>query len=345
MTDDNSNLVDMDNLDTFSDSFYEKPADIEVEEVADTSDDAAATSEDKDASAQTEDDDTTQEDTEETDSEDETSEPDNDGDEEVEKEPEPKGKGKGRKSAQERINEITRRAYDAERREAELIKRLEALESREHQASKQEPAKEHLPQGAPDPDAVDEDGEPIYPAGQYDPDFVRDLALFTVKEQIRVEDAAKAERAKAAELERAKEELRTEWSGKLDAYQEVNPDIREDLVELVDTFKDVEPSYGEYLAMTLMQSENGPAIVEYLSQNIGEAQKIVASGPAAATLAIGRLDARMAKVVDSEEKRNSKIVSHAPEPPTSVAKGRKGAPTVRPDTDDQDAFERLFYKK
>jgi hypothetical protein len=43
----------------------------------------------------------------------------------------------------------------------------------------------------------------------------------------------------------------------------------------------------------MMGLDNGPDVMHYLSQNIGEAQKIVASGPAAATIAIGRLDARL----------------------------------------------------
>ena len=101
--------------------------------------------------------------------------------------------------------------------------------------------------------------------------------------------------------------------------------------------------------MTIMQSENGPRIMEYLSQNIGEARNIVASGPAAATLAIGRLDARLARArPNEEEKRNEtqKTVSRAPNPPEQVNKGRKGQTVVRPDTDDLDAFEReLFYAK
>jgi hypothetical protein len=53
---------------------------------------------------------------------------------------------------------------------------------------------------------------------------------------------------------------------------------------MVSVFSGIEPSYGEYLAATIMGADNGPEVMYYLSQNIGEAQKIVASGPAAATL-------------------------------------------------------------
>jgi hypothetical protein len=88
--------------------------------------------------------------------------------------------------------------------------------------------------------------------------------------------------------------------------------------------------------------------MEYLSQNIGEAQKIVASGPAAATLAIGRLEAKLQSPLvraNEEEKRNKKISGSAPPPPQGrCAVVLKEEQAVRPDTTDLAAFKREFLK-
>jgi hypothetical protein len=81
----------------------------------------------------------------------------------------------------------------------------------------------------------------------------------------------------------------------------------------------------------------------YLSQNIGEAQKIVASGPAAATLEIGRLEAQLTKP-KQEERESNKRVSKTPPPPEVRTRGSGGRFSVRPDTRDLAAFKREFFK-
>lgn len=351
MTDDNSNteIVDIaDDLDTFEKDFFqtessEEEAPAEEEEVEDTGDDAPATDEDTDASE--EDEDSAPDEEDEDEGEDES--------EEEEEEPAPKPKGKGKKSAQERINELTRekhenarRAAAIEQQNAELLRRLEALEAGKREDSKQEPIQEKLPQGAPKPDAVNDKGEPKYPLGEFDPAFIADLTTFTIEQKTAEIEQRKAAEAAQRELTAAQEALRTSWNEKLEAKEEENPEIRENITELAGAFQNIDPNYGEYLAMTIMQSEVGPDIMEYLSQNIGEARQIVASGPAAATLALGRLEARLSKPrPEAEEKRNNKKVSNAPEPPEKVTRGRKGQTSVRADTDDLDAFERVYFKK
>jgi hypothetical protein len=131
----------------------------------------------------------------------------------------------------------------------------------------------------------------------------------------------------------------------LDKAEAEEPDIRENIRTLTEVFADIEPNYGEYLASTIMFSDYGPQIMNYLSQNIGEAQRIVASGPAAATLALGRLESKFIASTQQEEKRNTRQVSNAAPPPTERARGRGGQFTVAPDTDNLDAFEKEFYKK
>lgn len=272
---------------------------------------------------------------------------DEEDEEPVEEEEKPRGK-KNRNSAQERINKLTADKREAERREAALVRRLEELEAAVKKETKEQAPlkKDDLPDGAPNFDAVDEKGEPIYPLGEFDPKFIRDLTKFTIEQETKALRAQEARQAQERAIEQARAQLQTEWIEKLEKYEEEAPDVRENISELTEAFQDLEPAYGEYLASTIMASEVGPQIMHYLSNNIGEAQKIVASGPAAATLALGRLEARFIKSSNEKEtKRNNKRVSDAPNPPESLNRGAHGQFAVRPDTDDQRAFEREFFKK
>lgn len=350
LTDDNSNLVDMDNLDNFSETFFsgkpvatddpdDKPQEDE-KDIPENEDDALATEEDTDAPEDT------SEDEDQSDEDDASDEPEEDDEEEE------KPQKKGKKSFQERINELTAKAREAERRaerlEADYQRRLAELEKKatrdEDAKSDPKPLREQLSSGAPDPDAVDENGEPVYPLGEFDKAYIRDLTKFTIAEENAV---AKAERDKAEKqrmVEAAQEELKSSWLSKVEEAEAELPDIRERLAEMDGAFADVDPDYGEFLAATIMACDNGPQMMYYLSQNIGEAQKIVASGPAAATLALGRLDARFAKS-QKQENRNTKKQSDAPTPPAARTRGSGSRTSVAPDTGDLNAFEREFYKR
>jgi hypothetical protein len=219
--------------------------------------------------------------------------------EELEEAPKPKAK----KSAKERIDELTAEKYEL-RREIETLRReFEASKPRQEEKVK-EPVKADTPTSAPNPDAVKEDGTPIYELGEFDPLFIRDLTKFTIAEETRAAKEVEERLAVQKQAEAAQQEISAKWNEKLEAAEKEIPEIRENIAQLADVFKDVEPGYGEYLASVIMNSDFGPEIMNHLSQNIGEAQKIVASGPAAATLSIGRLEARFIKA--DEESRNLK---------------------------------------
>lgn len=341
MTDDNSNasseenLVDMDNLDTFSENFFsdesvqktdepEEAAEENEEEVSENEDDALAPSEDNE-------------------NEDEADESDDES-EEDEPEEEEKPKPRGKKSAKERIEELYASDKQKEREIARLLAELEKTKAPIEDNTKTEPKplREQLSAEAPNPDAVDEDGELIYKLGEFDPIFIRDLTRFTINEERKAAQEAEAKEVKQREVEAAQEKLKSSWLEKVQTVEEELPDIREKLASMEDAFEDVDPDYGEFLAATIMSCDFGPQIMYYLSQNIGEAQKIVASGPAAATLAIGRLDARFNK--PAPEKRNNKP-SGAPTPPANRTRGSGSRANVAPDTMDLKAFEREFYVK
>jgi hypothetical protein len=326
---DNSNteLVDMDDLDSFENDFFQhKPKEAEPEEVAENEDDALATSEDTEAE--------------------EAGEPTEDEDSEVEEEApeeEPKPKAKSKKSAKERIDEITAEKYDLRRQLDEALRKLESRSTEEDKPKEPESVREMLSVDAPNPDAEDADGEPLYPLGEFDPKFIRDLTKFTIQQETKALREEQEKEAEAKRIKETQEVLSEEWNSKLTEFEKEQPDVRDSIKEMVSVFSGIEPSYGEYLAATIMGADNGPEVMYYLSQNIGEAQKIVASGPAAATLAIGRLQARLEKA--PEEKRNVSKVSAAAPPPVNRTRGQGGKFSVSSDTDDLDAFEREFFKR
>lgn len=332
MTDDNSNLVDMDDLDKFEEAFYgnDSAEDVEVDE---NENDTLETEEDEDAESHEEDEPDEEED----------EDPDEDEDEEEEDEPEPVVAKKGKKSFKERIDEITAEKYELRRQLEDMQRKLESRSNEE--VKKNEPSlREQLPEDAPNPDAKNEEGEPLYPLGEFDPQFIRDITKFSVTQELKAAEEARQQAAAEAQERQRQADLAVSWNEKLEKAEEEFPEIREDIRDLVEVFSDVEPQYGDYLAATIMSLDNGPEVMHYLSQNIGEAQKIVASGPAAATISIGRIDAKLAFAKEREEKRN-KRVSQAHEPPPTINRGKGGKFAISGDTDDLDAFEREFFKK
>jgi len=353
MPEDKNVDVITDDLNKFSDEFFQKPnyaaeadakKEAEVKVGVKEEKEEEAPEEEAEAEDESEVDDTG-------DDENDTSANDDDEEEEkeeepLEEEPEPKPK---RNTAKERINELTAEKREAQRERDAIRREFESLKAAvEKSTPKEEPKglREQLPADAPHPDTKDEDGEPLYELGEFDPKYIRDLTRFTINEENKKAKEEMAKEAREQAIETSRKELADAWIVKLDKAEESLPDIREHLKDMVDVFVDIEPVYGEYLASTVMSSEFGPEIMDYLSQNIGEARKIVASGPAAATLAIGRLEAKFVLPPKQEIKSdNPTKVSNAPDPPESRTKGQGGKFAVRADTDNLDAFEKEFYKK
>lgn len=324
MSDDNSNVETPDNLGDFEDLFYERKPVEEAQEVeAEGVDDETEVTEE----------DTEVEDTE-TEVEAEEAEPDED---EVEEKP----KKGNRKPAKERIQELIsekyeleRKALDAERRALDAEKKLNA--PKEEQDKKPDTAK------APTPDAKDDKGEAKYALGEFDPEYIRDLTKFTI-EQEQAGYAAKEAARRAEEADRnARAQAQEKWSGRLEEAEKDIPDVKEKIISLSTLFADVEPQYGQYLVDVVQTLENGPHVLAYLADNPKEAQAIVKSGPTGATISLGRLDARLAKIAASDKAPVK--VTNAPPAPKQTPRGT-GKSAIRADTDDLTAFERQFFKK
>jgi hypothetical protein len=330
-----SNTVD--NLDAFEEEFYEKP-----EAVVEATEEVEENETEEDSLAD-EPEEVVEEEVEAEAEEDEES------DEEPEEKPQPKKVNR----VQKRIDQLLERERLANERAAALEARLAAVEAAktETKPAQQEPSlRDQLPAGAPDFDAKDEKGNSLYPLGQFDPKYIEDITKFTFQRELEAaqqkaynEQVRQAEEVHQRQLQAERVALQETWQQKLEKAETEVPEIREELEDFVDNFNGLDPQYGEYLATTLMSLENGPAVMHYLSQNIGEAQELVAAGPYAATIAMAKLDERFSK--KPEAKPSNKRQSQAPNPPSAQTRGQRVNREVPADTDNLSAFEREFYKR
>jgi len=261
---------------------------------------------------------------------------------------EPEVKTQKKSSYQDRINELTAARREAERREADLQKRLDEIISRlpDNKKTTDEPvAKQDA--SAPDPNAVNADGSEKYPLGEFDPNYVADLTRHHFNKQMAEFEAKQAEVEKQRAVETARTALQSEWNEKIAPAQERYPDFAEKGAQLIDSFSDLDPNYSNYLADTIMGLDNGPDVLYYLSTNPTEAVAIVNSGATKATLALGRIDAQMGVRRDAEKTTESRPkVTKAPAPPPVMNKGASAANIDIPDdTDDLEAFASKLFKR
>jgi predicted transcriptional regulator len=328
MSEENTPVDPMDvDLDTFSADFFGQKS-AESEQASSETDET-----DENGHDANEEDTQSDDDTVETDVEDDESE-----DEEVDEAPPPEQKKKSR--FQERIDELTAKAREAERQLNELKTRLDSPK----QDAKTAPAPQATQDDtAPDPNELREDGTPVYQLGEFDPQYIRDLTKHTFEAEFRSRQTQEQQSAEQAEMQRQKDALQTEWNSKLEPARERYPDFMDKSSELISSLSDVPPAYGEYLTATLMSMDHGPDVLYYLAQNPAEARKIVDAGAAKATVMLGRIEARF---LDEGEAKKQVRVSRAPEPPTRTNKGTAVIkPKVQADTDDLDAFSSEFFKK
>lgn len=329
--------VDDISLDDFEKEFFQRgsPKEQEIDSgTVDPATEEAEPSEENNETAENETETDTEQDQDQ-DQDEEQEEPEKD-------EKEDKLRLKPKKKAQDRIDELTRKVRESERREADLAKKLEELAK-----PKEEVVQPPVDKGPPSPDDVDDKGEPKYPLGEFDPAFARDNISYAtaqareaIRQEAEAEKAAAAKQAEEAEQQKAIENLQGEWEEKLQKASETIPDVRTKGAALEPIFGSLDPSYGEYIAATLMSLDHGPEVLYYLAENIDEAMEIVSSGPVKATIALGILEAQMAGVKKKEVK-----VTNAKEPPKITARGHGGMFSVRGDTEDLDAFEKEFFKK
>ena len=310
-------VVDTDSLDDFADDYFgQKPA-------ADT----PATTED------------TEQDTETTETKGET-EAQTDDEDEAELSEEVKETPK-KKTVQDRIDELVRQREEVRREAAaEIAKIRQEFEDLKKGAT----PSVQTERVEPAPTDLDDQGEPVYPLGEFDPQYIRDLTRYTLTVEGERLQAQNAQVQAASAAQQEAQALQVNWNGRVEAATTEYPDFVEKCQELLNGFNELPTEYAGYLSNVLMNMDKGTDVLYYLSNHPDEAREIVNSGAQKATLALGRIEARFMNGEDTAAQRPK--VSKAPPPAPVRARGTNGAfISVAPDTDDLDLFQEEFFKK
>lgn len=225
-------------------------------------------------------------------------------------------KPKPRKSPQERIDEVTKQRYDAER---------ERDYWREQALRTTPTAKEQPAQAAPEDDEPDPN---LYEYGASDVNFIRDLARHDARQEFRKEMEKERRTREVQDVERTFAERVRAATAKYDDYQEV----------VVDGANRRAWPCTPDMADAIRTSEAGPDVAYHLAKNPEDARRIAALTPIAQIRELGRLEERLTAAPKAAP---AKTATDAPRP-TPQVRGAGGQFTVAPDTDDFAAFEKRY---
>lgn len=221
-------------------------------------------------------------------------------------EPAPKPK----KSANERIAELTYARHEAERRAAELEARLQQVQS------------------APQPQARDPLNPASYQQGQFDPAYQAALIEHKAAEaarQIIAQERAQDEQRRS--VERWETQTREAMARHGDFSEVVIAGANDGAWACTNEMRDL-----------IVQSEIGADLAYALAKEPDLSFRIAATSPVQQAREIGKLEAR----IEAERSRpKPNTTTRAPEPAPQV-RGAGGRFGVAPDTNDFAAFERQF---
>lgn len=236
---------------------------------------------------------------------------------------------------QDRINQLLERERIANERAEAAERKLQERDS------SKEPTRESKPvvDDGPAPDDTLADGTDKYPLGEFDPNYIRDMARHTIDKEWTLRKEQEAQQTAQRQEQEVRNQLQTKWVEKVETVQNTHEDFVEKTLELEETFEGLDPQYSDYLVQTIKSLDYGPEVLYYFANNLEEAQKFVRMGPNAATLALGEYNAMF-----KGQSRKETKVSKAP-PPPQVNKGATMRTVVAGDTDDLDAFSTSFFKK
>lgn len=214
---------------------------------------------------------------------------------------------KPKKTAQERIDELTRARREAER-EAEHWRTL-AMQTRQPEA-KPEP-----PKGDAEPDPSQ------YEYGESDLRYVKDLARYEARQEFRKQAEEEAAARHARELEQGYAQRERAAAEKYDDFERTVYRSQWDCTPV--------------MADAIKSSEAGPEVAYHLAKNPTEARRIAALSPIAQVRELTRLEVKLTA------QPQPRTTTSAPEP-APQARGAGGKFAVSPDTNDFAAFEKQY---
>jgi len=244
--------------------------------------------------------------------------------------------------AQKRIRELNDKYREAERRAEELERKLREKDTETPKEQPKPETNSNEENRAPHWDDLDDNGDPKYPLGQFDPKFNSDLVRHTIQEEQRRFQEEQQQREAQRRQQEADAALQQEWEEKLAPARERYPDFMERGQELVDQFQDLDPNYGKYLTDTIRAIDNGPDVLYYLASNPDLAREIVSKGPALASVALGRISAQFGEPEQPKTTTRTKVTKASPPPPTVRGSAQPKTKNILENLDD---FEQEFFSR
>ena len=170
-----------------------------------------------------------------------------------------------RKTVQDRIDEVVRQREDIRRegqnQVAELLKRIEQLEKGTKPEVQNQSTEQLVDPNEPKPDALKEDGSPVYALGEFDPQYIRDLTRHTLQQERQRMEVENAQAQRQAAVQQEQQALTNQWNTKLaDAVKEY-PDLEEKGRAMLSQFDNLDPNYAGYLTQVLMSMDKGPDVL------------------------------------------------------------------------------------
>lgn len=215
---------------------------------------------------------------------------------------------KPRKSAQERIDDLTRARREAER-DAEYW-RAKALE-------RDQPRQDARPDANAPPNPAD------YEYGETDVGYIRAISKYEARQEF---EQAQAERDQ-------RQQVQSRLSQFNQRLAEQYPDGEPEGIAAIRRLPQLAPAITE----VILTSEIGPKLADHLGANQSELARLSALPPVLQARELGKLEARL----ESPAAPRPKTATDAPAP-TPQVRGGGGRFTVAPDTSDFAAFEKQY---
>lgn len=236
-------------------------------------------------------------------------------------------KKKGKRSVQQRIAALTKRAHEADRATKAANERLEASEARTKELETLQEAKEAP---APDPTADK------YRYGEVDEQYIKDLADHTVNKRmadLKIEENVKAETAQA-------EERKSYFTTKKDDMVRSGIEQYDDFEDSLEAIESGEVPLTFVMAELILESKHGAEMTNALANDPAEATRISQLPELRQAAAIGKLEGKFTSSAKSSAKKGRKSTS-APDPIRHKAKGKGGKFQASQASSDFASFEKM----